>query len=75
MGWIFDVVVVDEDDSVVGIGAYADGDNVTGGVGIGSGCVRTSIGSCGSAVRLGVGVGQAGDGGDSSVGPGPNTEG
>jgi hypothetical protein len=72
-GWIFDVVV--EDGSVVGIGADAGGDNVIGGVGIGSGCVRTGIVSCGSAGRLGVGVGQAGDGGDSNVGPGPNTEG
>uniref|UniRef100_A0A2N9FX43 Uncharacterized protein n=1 Tax=Fagus sylvatica TaxID=28930 RepID=A0A2N9FX43_FAGSY len=68
-------VVVDEDGSVVGIGADADGDNATGGVGIGSGCVSSGIGSCVSAVRLGVGVGQAGDGGDLSVGPSPNTEG
>ena len=37
MGWIFDAVVVDEDGSVVGIGADADRDNVIGGVGIGSG--------------------------------------
>ena len=75
MGWIFDAVVVDEDGSVVGIGADADRDNVIGGVGIGSGCVSSGIGSCVSVVRLGVGVGQASDGGDSSVGPGPNTEG
>jgi hypothetical protein len=64
MGWIFDVVVVDDGGSVVGIGADVDGDKVTGGVGIGSGCVSSGIGSCVSAVRLGVGVGQAGDGGD-----------
>ena len=75
MGWIFDVVVVDEDGSVVGIGADADRDNVTGGVGIGSGCVSSGIGSCVSAVRLGVGVGQAGDEGDLNVGPSLNTEG
>ena len=75
MGWIFDVVVVDDDGSVVGIGADADGNKVTGGVGIGSGYVSSSIRSCVSAVRLGVGVGQVGDGGDSSVGTGPNTEG
>ena len=75
MGWIFDVVVVNEDGNVMGIGADVDGDNVTGGVGIGSGCVSSGIRSCVSAVRLGVGVGQAGDGGDSSVGLGPNTEG
>ena len=64
MGWIFDVVVVDDGGSVVGIGVDVDGDKVTGGVGIGSGCVSSGIGSCVSAVRLGVGVGQAGDGGD-----------
>ena len=37
MGWIFDVVVVDNGGSVVGISADADRDKVTGGVGIGSG--------------------------------------
>jgi hypothetical protein len=37
MGWIFDVVVVDNGGSVVGICADADGDKVTGGVRIGSG--------------------------------------
>ena len=57
MGWIFDVVVVDDGGSVVGIGADADGDKVTGGVRIGSGCVSSGRGSCVSAVRLGVGVG------------------
>ena len=75
MGWIFDVVVVDEDGSVAGISADAEGDNVKGGVGIGSGCVSSGMGSCVSVVRLGVGVGQASDGGDSSVRPSPNTEG
>ena len=75
MGWIFDVVVVDDGGSVVGIGADADGDKVTGGVRIGSGCVSSGMGSCVSVVRLGVGVGQASDGGDLSVRPSPNTEG
>ena len=75
MEWIFDVVVVDDDGSVVGISADADGDNVTGGVGMGSVCVISGIGSCVSVVRLGAGVGQAGDEGDLSVGPSLNTEG
>ena len=75
MGWIFDVIVVDDDGSVVGIGVDADGDKVTGGVRIGSGCVSSGMGSCVSVVRLGVGVGQASDGGDLSVRPSPNTEG
>ena len=75
MGWIFDVGVVDDGGSVVGIGADVDGDKVTGGVGIGSSYVSSGIGSCVSVLRLGVGVGQAGDGEDSSVGLGLNTEG
>uniref|UniRef100_A0A2N9EW85 Uncharacterized protein n=1 Tax=Fagus sylvatica TaxID=28930 RepID=A0A2N9EW85_FAGSY len=61
--------------SVVGISADADGDNVTGGVGMGSVCVISGIGSCVSAMRLGARVGQAGDVRDSSVGPGPKIEG
>ena len=75
MGWIFDVVVVDDGGSVVGIDADADGDKVTEVVGIGSGYVSSGIGSWVSTVRLGVRVGQASDGGDSGVGPGPNIEG